>query len=406
MQVHEGVPQRPVQSQLLEIIKDHCLSQVVKIPTRNDRTLDLLFTNSPSPVNRVKGMPPIGKADHDIIHVEYDIKAKRIKQAPRKIYLYKRADMEGLRDHLARLRDLFLSSDHSHMSVNDMWVSFKSEVLEAIERFIPTKMTKTKYSLQWIDHSIKRLIRKREKLYFRARKSSSPDIKNHYKRFRAHVQKAIRDAYWKHISNIFSFETDDNDPDCPRKNETCKMFWSFVKSLKKDASGITSLRENGILKTDTVDKANICNKQFQSAFTRETDSEIPSKGTSPFTPMGEITVDPKGVLKLLNGLKVHKAPGPDGLSARVLKECSSEIAPILAFIYNESLAQGTVPDDWRQANVAPVYKKGEKYDAANYRPVSLTCICCKTLEHIIVSNINKHISLENILADCQHVFRR
>ena len=184
---------------------------------------------------------------------------------------------------------------------------------------------------------------------------------------------------------------------CPRKNEKCKRFWSFVKSLKKDASGITSLRENGILKTDMVGKANICNKQFQSAFTRETDSEIPSKGTSPFTPMGEITVDPKGVLKLLNGLKVHKAPGPDGLSARVLKECSSEIAPILAFIYNESLAQGTVPDDWRQANVAPVYKKGEKYDAANYRPVSLTCICCKTLEHIIVSNINKHLSLKIFL---------
>ena len=104
-------------------------------------------------------------------------------------------------------------------------------------------------------------------------------------------------------------------------------------------------RENGILKTDTVDNANNCNKQFQSAFTRETDSEIPSKGTSPFTAMGEITVDPKGVLKLLNGLKVHKAPGPDGLSARVLKECSSEIAPILAYIYNESLAQGNVPDD-------------------------------------------------------------
>ena len=109
--------------------------------------------------------------------------------------------------------------------------------------------------------------------------------------------------------------------------------------------------------------------------------------------MGEITVEPKGVLKLLNGLKIHKTPGPNGLDARVLKECSSEIAPLLAFIYNESLAQGTVPDDWRQANVAPVYKKGEKYDAANYRPVSLTCICCKTSEHIIVSNINKKVQV-------------
>ena len=55
--------------------------------------------------------------------------------------------------------------------------------------------------------------------------------------------------------------------------------------------------------------------------------------------------------------------------------------------------------------MAPVYKKVEKYDAANYRQVSLTCICCKTLEHIIVSNINKHLSLENILVDCQHGFR-
>ena len=74
--------------------------------------------------------------------------------------------------------------------------------------------------------------------------------------------------------------------------QVCAKFWSFVKSLKKDASGINTLRENGILKTDTLVKANICNRQFQSAFTRETNDEIPSKGTSPFTAMGEITVDP------------------------------------------------------------------------------------------------------------------
>ena len=153
-------------------------------------------------------------------------------------------------------------------------------------------------------------------------------------------------------------------------------------------------------------KANICNRQFQSAFTRELDTEPQSKDTSPFTPMGEITVDPNGILKLLNNLKIHKASGPDGLSTRVLKECSFKIAPILALIYNESLAQATVPDDWRQTNVAPIFEKREKYDAANYRPVSLTCICCKTLEHIIVSNIKKHIAFEKKnLADCLHGFR-
>ena len=89
----------------------------------------------------------------------------------------------------------------------------------------------------------------------------------------------------------------------------------------------------------------------------------------------------------------------------MLKECSYEISPILALIYNESLAWGDVPDEWRQANASLVFKKSEKYEAANYRPVSLTCICYQTLEHILVSNINKHLALDSILADCQHGFR-
>ena len=82
--------------------------------------------------------------------------------------------------------------------------------------------------------------------------------------------------------------------------------WSFVESLKKDAFGIASLRENGILKTDTKEKANniTCYRQFQSAFTGEGDSDPPSKGASPFSPMGDITVDPKGVAKLFDELHV------------------------------------------------------------------------------------------------------
>ena len=99
---------------------------------------------------------------------------------------------------------------------------------------------------------------------------------------------------------------------------------------------------------------------FVIGLLREDDSDPPSKGASPFSTMGDITVDPKGVGKLLDELNVHKASGPDGLNARVHKECSNEIPPILALIYNESLARGDVPDEWRQANASPVFKKDEK----------------------------------------------
>ena len=137
-----------IQQQLLDIIGEHCLTQVVSIPTRNhDKTLDLLFRNFPSPVKRVNGMSPMGKADHDILYPKYYIKARRIKQDSGKNYLYKRADMVRLKDHMTQFKDAYLSEDHSHTSVNDMWVKFKTGFVEAVERFIPAKMTNTKYSV-------------------------------------------------------------------------------------------------------------------------------------------------------------------------------------------------------------------------------------------------------------------
>ena len=158
--------------------------------------------------------------------------------------------MDGLADHMARFRDSFFSSDLTHISINDIWVSFKSDLTTAMERFIPMKMTKTKHNVPWIDNKIKHLIRRRDQMYFRARNSSRPDIKNPYKRFRAHVQKVTRHAYWKHVSSIFTFDDDNTDPDSPQKKRKVKKFWSFVMSLKKEAFGITSLREIGILKTE------------------------------------------------------------------------------------------------------------------------------------------------------------
>ena len=77
--------------------------------------------------------------------------------------------------------------------------------------------------MPWIDVTSKRLVKKRNKLYLRARKSRDLDVKIHYKRFRAHVQKVLRDAYWKYVSNIFMFENDSSDPDTP-KPEKVKKF--------------------------------------------------------------------------------------------------------------------------------------------------------------------------------------
>ena len=112
----------------------------------------------------------------------------------------------------------------------------------------------------------------------------------------------------------------------------------------------------------------------------------------------------EGVRKLLQKSNPRKASGPDMVPARLLKECSEELSPILTIIFNKSLQTGTVPDDWKTANVSAIFKKGQRHGPANYRLVSLTCLCCKILEHVIVSNVLKHLDCYKILTDCQHGF--
>ena len=90
--------------------------------------------------------------------------------------------------------------------------------------------------------------------------------------------------------------------------------------------------------------------------------------------MKTIEISEAGVRKLLLSTNPHKAAGPDEIPARVLKECADQLAPLLSLIFTNALAEGCVPDDWRQANVSAVYKKGDRNNAANYRPVSLTSL--------------------------------
>ena len=90
----------------------------------------------------------------------------------------------------------------------------------------------------------------------------------------------------------------------------------------------------------------------------------------------------------------------------MLKETAEEIAPILRDIFQQSLDSGELPEDWLLANITALFKKGDKALPSNYRPVSLTAICCKILEHIVHSHISRHLEKHNILTPKQHGFRK
>ena len=126
--------------------------------------------------------------------------------------------------------------------------------------------------------------------------------------------------------------------------------------------------------------------------------------TSLFPDIPAISVTLNGVIKLLQNLKPYKASGPDKIPTRLLKECAKEIAPSLVLLFQASLKQSIVPTEWKHAFVTPIFKKGDRSLASNYRPVSLTSVCGKLLEHIVYSEVMNHLNLLDILSNAQHGF--
>ena len=160
-----------------------------------------------------------------------------------------------------------------------------------------------------------------------------------------------------------------------------------------------------MLHTDNLSKAKILNDQL-SLRGHNQYSNIPHLHNPSYKDIIELHISQEGVEKLLWNVKASKASGPDRVPCRFLTELAPELAPILTKIFRQSLRDGVLPPDWTKAEVVPVFKKGAKDLAENYLPVSLTCGCCKILEHIISSHIQQHLEQQKILSKFQHGFRK
>ena len=96
-------------------------------------------------------------------------------------------------------------------------------------------------------------------------------------------------------------------------------------------------------------------------------------------------------LKKLDNLNVGKSVGPDGVHPRLLKELSNHLCKPLARLFNNSLAVGELPKEWKQGRISAIFKKGNRKNAGNYRPVSLTSIICKCMEQCVKDHIVNHM---------------
>ena len=131
-----------------------------------------------------------------------------------------------------------------------------------------------------------------------------------YRRIKYQKQRDLKTAHKRYMEDVVSKDLKDKP----------KMFWAYIKSRRQESTGVAPLKfKDRFIHSDSSSKVEILNDQFVSAYTREDNTKMPSKGPSSHPMIEKIHVQSKAVHKLLSNLKTHKATGPDSISAYALK---------------------------------------------------------------------------------------
>eukprot|EP00794_Sanderia_malayensis_P014125 gene14125-15603_t len=189
----------------------------------------------------------------------------------------------------------------------------------------------------------------------------------------------------------------------------CKRFWQYVKSKTTIKSGIGDLvytNEDGSerLTRNDQEKAEVLSDYFKTVFTDESSKPPPVDEKCYESILSSIDITEAMILNKLSDLNISKSPGPDGLHPRVLKELRVSLLKPLQIIFSCSIRNGKLPDEWKEAKISAIFKKGSRKLPCNHRPVSLTCILCKVLESIIRDYVITHFKSNRLFSKKQFGF--
>ena len=138
------------------------------------------------------------------------------------------------------------------------------------------------------------------------------------------------------------------------------MFYAFISRARKTRNKIGPLvDDDGNVITDSTEQATLLNDYYATVFTiNETATpEVETSGDG--AELDDLEIGKETTKHIIDNLKVQSASGPDGIPPRVLKELRDEIAEPLTILFRKSIDLGEIPDEWREAEVTPIFKKGK-----------------------------------------------
>ena len=382
------------------------LSQLITFPTRGKNTLDLVFTNiTSSLLNCDTTKAKSTQSDHDLIEIMLSHKSEvEETHSPHKgkILNFHKADFVKIKEELS---EIDWTDQLNTLSVKDQYLKFLDLVNDICKKHTPVKSGKQSTRTPFYKNR-RALMRRRRRRILALNKTL--------------CQTRILNLY-NELSEI------DNEIIASHKAEKCdyeakaiekistnpKYFYSYARKSQKRSEKIgpfINSKTKSLITEPTV-LAEMLQEQYCSVFTKPSEEhEIPNISelfdnydeSSPT--LSDLSFTKEDIVKSIAEIKANSAPGPDGFSALLLRECATQLSDPLFIIFRNSIDSGEVPNELKDAFITPIHKGGLKSEPKNYRPVSLLSHILKTLEKIIRRKIVKFLEDNNCMNPCQHGF--
>ena len=404
--------EQSIEARFIESVRDSYLYQHITEPTRsrgndNPSLIDLAFSDEEMQISDIQHHPPLGKSDHSVIILNYHCYLDYSK--PKETYIYSNGDYDAMREHL---KESNWSSTFTEVietkekTCDELWNTLKSKLHYLRNQYTPKFKTSGKPT--WSDkgtfpisRSTREAIQCKKKTYRQwmtsIKNGEDKNARLKYTRARNRVNRAVRQDKRRFEKNIAA-----------KSKSNPKLFWSQARRKLKTKRGVCPLLEDvsnkNSLKYEDDEKADILLRQFSSVFTKEPSGDIPRIAQRCMSGINMAEITEERVRKKLAELNTKKSTGPDDIHAMILVELIDYISKPLTALFNLTLETGKIPYDWKLAYVSPIYKKGKKNRAENYRPISLTSIICKVMESIIREEILRHLKHHKLISKKQHGF--
>ena len=185
---------------MLNLANDCGFAQVVDFPTRGPHSLDILFTNRSSLLLQCKSV--LGISDHEMIFGTFQTTLPQQKQSRRTIYLWDSGNLNEIRAQLHSFTEYYLSTFSPASSVDELWNIFNSKILDLMNNYIPTKLVQSNAKQSWINQNVKKIRRRKQRLYNKARSTNLMSDWKNYKEAKKQMQKVTRQAFNKYMYRL------------------------------------------------------------------------------------------------------------------------------------------------------------------------------------------------------------